>query len=96
MVRAARAVAKGSAFQLALTGVVAKRLPGNKLGGGCLSMSTQDPNVNAIRSVWRRLKKDLKEAIIRDLQPAKDVKGGGGVKDESKSTTRSAGTRRGH
>jgi hypothetical protein len=47
----------------------------------------KQPNVNVVRSVWRRLKKDLKEVIVRDLQPRKDVKGGGGVKSQSKSTT---------
>jgi len=58
-------------------------------------MSTKDPNANEVRSLWRRLKKNIKEAIIRDLQPSKDVKGGGGVKRESKSITRDTGTRRG-
>ena len=38
-----------------------------------------------VRSAWRRVKKDIKEAIIRDLEPLKDVKGGGGAK--GKSTT---------
>jgi hypothetical protein len=60
-----------------------------------LSKNTQEPNVNVVRSVWRRLKKDIKEAIIRDLQPVKDIKGGGGFKGESKPTTGGAGTRRG-
>jgi hypothetical protein len=42
-------------------------------------------NINVIRSVWRRrAQKDVK---IRDLPPLADVKGGGGVKSESKSTT---------
>jgi len=59
-------------------------------------MNTQEPNVNVVRSVWRRLKKDIKEAIIRDLQPVKDVKGGGGVKGESKSTTGGTDTTRSH
>jgi hypothetical protein len=59
-------------------------------------MNTQDPNVNVVRSVWRRLKKEVREAIIRDLQPVKDVKGGGGVKGESKPTTGGTGTTRGH
>jgi hypothetical protein len=58
-------------------------------------MNAQDSKVNVVRSVWRRLKKDIKEAIIRDLQPVKDVKGGGGVKGESKPSTGRAGTRRG-
>jgi hypothetical protein len=56
-------------------------------------MNRQDPNINVVRSVWRRLKKDLKEAIIRDLQPIKDVKGGGGFKGESKPPTGGAGRR---
>jgi len=56
-------------------------------------MKTQIQNISAVRSVWRRLKKDIKEAIIRDLKPVKDVKGGGGVKSESKPTT---DTTRGH
>ncbi len=59
-------------------------------------MSTKDLNANEVRSLWRRLKKNLKEAIIRDLQPVKDVKGGGGVKGESKPTTGDTGTRRGY
>lgn len=59
-------------------------------------MNTQDPNVNVVRSVWRRLKKDIKDAIIRDLEPRKDVKGGGGVKGESKPTTGGTGTTRTH
>jgi hypothetical protein len=58
-------------------------------------MSTKDPNVNEVRSLWRRLKKNIKEAIIRDLHPSKDVKGGGGVKGESKPMTRGTGSRRG-
>ena len=59
-------------------------------------MKTPFPNIDAVRSAWRRVKKDLKEAIIRDLQPVKDVKGGGGAKGESKSSTRDTDTRRGH
>jgi len=61
-----------------------------------LSKNTREPNINVVRSVWRRLKKDIKEAIIRDLQPVKDVKGGGGVKGESKPITGGAATGRGH
>ena len=72
-----------------------ERLP-PKNWGSCLSKNTPEPNVNVVRSVWRRLKNDLREAIIRDLQPRKDVKGGGGVKAESKSATGGAGARRGH
>jgi len=59
-------------------------------------MNTQDPNINVVRSVWRRLKKNVTEAIGRDLQPRKDVKGGGGVKGESKPTTGGTGIRRGY
>jgi hypothetical protein len=58
-------------------------------------MNTQDPNVNVVRSVWRRLKRDIKEAIIRDLEPKKDVKGGGSVKRESNPTTGVTGNTRG-
>jgi hypothetical protein len=51
-------------------------------------MEEQTPNINVVQSVWRRLKK----AKIRDLQPTKDVKGGGGVKGTSKPTTGGPGT----
>ena len=47
-------------------------------------MKTQIPNIDVVRSAWRRVKKDIKDAIIRDLKPVKDVKGGGGF--EGKST----------
>jgi len=67
-----------------------------QIGGNFLSANPEDPNVNVLRSVWRRLKKDIKEAIIRDLQPRKDVKGGSGVKGESKPTAGGTGTTRGH
>jgi hypothetical protein len=60
--------------------------------GGRLSMKTQIPNINVVRSAWRRVKKDIKDAIIRDLRPVKDVKGGGGVTGESKPTTGDTGT----
>ena len=59
-------------------------------------MNRQDPNIHVVESVWRRLKKEIKEAIIRDLQPKKDVKGGSGVKGESKPPTGETGTTRGH
>ena len=61
-------------------------------------MKRQIPNINILRSAWRRVKKDIKEAIIRDLKPVKDVKGGRRVAAESKPSTRE-GTRdtsRGH
>jgi hypothetical protein len=51
-------------------------------------MEEQTPNINVVHSVWRRLKK----AKIRDLQPIKDVKGGGGVTGTSKPTTGGTGT----
>jgi hypothetical protein len=85
----------GSAFGLISPGVAAKTLPRNKLGEDYLSKNPQEPNINLVRSAWRRLKKDIQEAIIRDLQPVKDVKGGGGVKSESKPTTGGTSTRRG-
>jgi hypothetical protein len=43
-------------------------------------MEEQTPNIHVVQSVWRRLKK----AKIRDLQPMKDVKGGGGGAGKSK------------
>ena len=49
-------------------------------------MKTQIPNISRVRSAWRRVKEDIKDAIIRDLKPVKDVKGGG-VSGESKPTT---------
>jgi hypothetical protein len=51
-------------------------------------MEEQTPNINVVHSVWRRLKK----AKIRDLQPTKDVKGGGAVTGTSKPTTGGTGT----
>ena len=50
-------------------------------------MKRQIPNFSTVRSAWRRVKKDIKEAIIRDLKPVKDVKGGRRVAGESKPTT---------
>ena len=59
-------------------------------------MKRQIPNINMVRSAWRRVKKDIKDAIIRDLAPVKDVKGGGGYRGESKPSTGegTSGTRR--
>jgi hypothetical protein len=54
-------------------------------------MKTQIPNINMVRSAWRRVKKNIKDAIIRDLKPVKDVKGG--VAGESKPTTGEGTTR---
>ena len=59
-------------------------------------MKTQIPNINVVRSAWRRVKKDIKDAIIRDLKPVKDVKGGGGFEGKSKSTKGSTGTTGSH
>jgi len=50
-------------------------------------MKTQIPNINMVRSAWRRVKEHIKDAVIRDLKPVKDVKGGGGVTGESKHAT---------
>ena len=83
-------------FSLLSPRLIAKTLPLSKLGRDCLSANPEEPNVNVFRSVWRRLKKDIKEAIIRDLQPRKDVKGGSGVKGESKSTPGGTDSKRGH
>ena len=55
-------------------------------------MKRQIPNINIVRSAWRRVKKDIRDAIIRDLSPVKDVKGGRRVSGESKPT-RGEGTR---
>jgi hypothetical protein len=55
-----------------------------------MAMGEQTPNIHVVESVWRRLKK----AKIRDLQPIKDVKGGGGGTGTPKpgaGTTRNTG-----
>ena len=52
-------------------------------------MNTQIPNINVVRSAWRRVKKDIK---VRDLKPLTDVKGGGGGTGNSKPTTGATGT----
>ena len=57
-----------------------------------MNMKTQIPNINMVRSAWRRVKKNIKDAIIRDLKPVKDVKGGG-VTGDSKPTTGEGTTR---
>ena len=58
-----------------------------------MAMEDQAPNINVIRSVWRRIKKGK----IRDLEPVKDVKGGrGGVTDKSKPLTGGTGTTGNH
>jgi len=50
----------------------------------------KDVNINVIRSVWRRTKKG--HIKIRDLQPEKDVKGGGGITGKSKCITGGTGS----
>ena len=50
-------------------------------------MKAQIPNINVVRSAWRRVKRDIKDAIIRDLKPLNDVKGGGGHAGKSKPTS---------
>ena len=57
-----------------------------------MNMKKQIPNINMVRSAWRRVKKDIKDAIIRDLKPVKVVKGGA-VTGESKPTTGEGTTR---
>jgi hypothetical protein len=53
-------------------------------------MNRQIPNLNLVRSAWRRVKKDIREAIIRDLKPVKDVKGGRRVSGQSNPRTNQA------
>jgi hypothetical protein len=54
-------------------------------------MKTQAHNINVVRSVWSRIKKaDIK---VLDLQPVKDVKGGGGVTRKSKPIAGGTGTK---
>jgi hypothetical protein len=81
-------------FRLLSPGLVAKTLLRNNWRGG-LTMKAL-PNINVVRSAWRRVKKDIKEAIIRDLKPVKDVKGGGSVAGKSKPTTGGTGTTSSH
>jgi hypothetical protein len=53
-------------------------------------MNRQIPNLDMVRCAWRRVKKDIREAIIRDLKPVKDVKGGRRVAGRSNPTTNEA------
>jgi hypothetical protein len=57
-------------------------------------MEDRSPNIAVVRSVWRRLKKaKIRDLEIRDLEPVKDPKGGGGgVRDESKPITGGTGS----
>ena len=52
-------------------------------------MNTKIPNIEVIRSLWRRVKKDIE---VRDLKPVKDVKRGGGFTSQSKPITGGTGT----
>ena len=63
-----------------------------------LAMEDKVPNINVMRSVWRRIKKGkIRDLEIRDLEPIKDVKGGrGSVTDKSKSITGGTGTTGSH
>jgi hypothetical protein len=54
-----------------------------------METENKDININVIQSVWRRVKKG--HIKVRDLQPIKDIKGGGDGAGGSKSSTR--GTR---
>jgi hypothetical protein len=45
----------------------------------------KDYNMSVVRSVWRRMKKG--HIKVRDLQPEKDVKGGGDVTGNAKPST---------
>jgi hypothetical protein len=57
-------------------------------------MEERLPNINVVRSVWRRVQKGkIRDLGIRDLEPIKDVKGGGGgLTDKSKPMTGGTGT----
>ena len=59
-----------------------------------MEAQNKDPNIQVIRSVWRRMKKGHIE--VRDLQPRKDVKGGGGATGNSKAITGSTDTTGSH
>ena len=63
-----------------------------------LAMEAQTPNINVVRSVWRRIKKGkIRDLEIRDLEPVKDVKGGsGGVTEKSKPMAGGTGTTGSH
>jgi len=59
-------------------------------------MKTQIPNINMVRSAWRRVKEDIKDAIIRELKPVKDVKGGGGTGESRNRRGGTTGSTGGH
>jgi hypothetical protein len=61
-----------------------------------MEAQNKDYNMSVVRSVWRRMKKG--HIKVRDLQPEKDVKGGG-VTGNSKPTAggrSTTGTTGGH
>jgi len=55
-----------------------------------MEAQNKDYNMSVVRSVWRRMKKG--HIKVRDLQPEKGVKGGGGVTRNSKPVTGGAGS----
>ena len=55
-------------------------------------MEPQSKSIYVVRSVWRRGKNGRIAKIGRDLEPLKDVKGGGGVTDKSKPDTGAKGS----
>ena len=57
-----------------------------------MEAENKDINIKVIQSVWRRMKNG--HIKVRDLQPEKDVKGGGGVAGKSKPITDGTGTTR--
>jgi hypothetical protein len=59
-----------------------------------MEAQNKDFNINVTRSAWRRMKKG--HIKVRDLQPQKDVKGGGGVTGNSKPITGGMGTTSSH
>jgi hypothetical protein len=43
-------------------------------------MEDRSPSIYVVRSVWHRVKKGkIRDLKIRDLEPVKNVKGGGGI-----------------
>lgn len=63
------------------------------IGYAKVAMEAEERNIVVIHSVWRRLKKGHIVKVCRDLEPVKDVKGGGGVTGKSKPTTGTTDTR---
>ena len=49
-----------------------------------MEAQNKDYNVNVIRSVWHRMNKG--HIKVRDLEPKKEVKGGGGVTRTSETS----------